>query len=142
MILILVLFFSGCGKKQKNIFDFTQKKPNSKINKFELGFIKGIEVKKNDSGNLISWNKFKTQKKYINNFKGYNVYRLVRSSIIPKKPLNKKPLNNLNYLDKEIFSISNDFTQKNYCYAVKPVFIIENKFFFGITSQIACTKKI
>jgi hypothetical protein len=142
LIFILIFCFSGCGKKQKNIFDFTQKKINPKINKFELGFIKGITAKKTTSGNLITWNKLKTNKKHINNFKGYNIYRLVRSSIIPKKSLNKKIIENTNYLDQEIFLLPDDFKQKNYCYVIKPVFFIENKIFLGITSQIACTEKI
>ncbi|MFH1461334.1 MAG: hypothetical protein ABIF12_00080 [bacterium] len=138
LFLFLVLL-SGCGKKQKNIFDFYDKKVVSKVNKFNLGFIKGTNAKNTVSGNLITWNFLDISSEYKKSFVGFNVYRLVRSSLIPKKALNKKPLIQNQFLDKEILSLSSELKQESYCYAVRSVFFIEDKFVFGAISQIVCT---
>ena len=137
-IILLLLFFSGCGKKQKNVFDFTKKKVVAKVFKFELGFVKGVQVKKTDQGNLITWNVLDVSPKYEKYFVGYNVYRLVRSSIIPKKSLNNKPIIKNELLDGEVLSLSDEFKLKSYCYVVRPVFLIDEKIIFGAISQIVC----
>lgn len=138
LFLFLVLL-NGCGKKQRNIFDFSEKKVDFKVNKFNLGFIKGIQVKKTHLGNLITWNFLDISSEYKDDFIGFNIYRLVRSSLIPKKTLNKKPIIQCQFLDKEILSLSSEFKQEFYCYVACPVFFIEDKFVFGAMSQIVCT---
>ena len=140
-IVLFLLLFSGCGKKQKNIFNFSEKKPINKVNKFDLGFIKGIQIKKTDLGNLITWNILdKEKKEFKKYFLGYNIYRLVRSSLVPKNPLNKKPIIQTMFLDKEILFLSSDLKQKRYCYVLRSVFQIEEKNYLGAISQIICTK--
>ncbi len=139
MILFLLLL-SGCGRKQKNIFDFTEKKTVHRVDKFDLGFIKGIQVKKTDQGSLVTWDSLDAEKKiYKNDFIGYNIYRLVRSSLIPKKSLNKKPIIQTTFLDKEVLLLSSDLKQKSYCYVLRPVFLVEERIYLGTISQVACT---
>ncbi len=140
-IVLFLLLFSGCGKKQKNIFNFSEKKTINKVNKFDLGFIKGIQIKKTDLGNLITWNILdKEKKEFKKYFLGYNIYRLVRSSLVPKNSLNKKPIIQTMFLDKEILFLSSDLKQKRYCYVLRSVFQIEEKNYLGAISQIICTK--
>ena len=139
-IILFLLLLSGCGRKQKNIFDFTEKKTVHRVDKFDLGFIKGIQVKKTDQGSLVTWDFLSAEKKiYKNDFIGYNVYRLVRSSLIPKKSLNKKPIIQTTFLDKEVLLLSSDLKQKSYCYVLRPVFLVEERIYLGTISQVACT---
>lgn len=140
-IILFLLLLSGCGRKQKNIFNFSEKENLKKVNKFDLGFIKGIQVKKTDLGNLITWNSlYKEKKELKRSFLGYNIYRLVRSSLVPKNPLNKKTIIQTMFLDKEVLFISSYLKQKRYCYVLRSVFLIEDKIYLGLISQIICTK--
>ncbi|MBD3273376.1 hypothetical protein GF385_03455 [Candidatus Dependentiae bacterium] len=136
---LFLFFLFGCGKKQKNIFDFSKKEVFKKVNKFELGFIKNVKVEKKTFGNLITWDYSNVSNQYVKNFSGFFIYRLVRSSIIPKKSLNKKPILENKFLDKEILSLPSDLKQKNYCYVVRPVFFIEKRKILGLLSQIVCS---
>ena len=139
-IILFLLLLSGCGRKQKNIFVFAEKKTIHRVDKFDLGFIKGIQVKKTDQGSLITWNSLESEKsEYKKDFIGYNIYRLVRSSLVPKKSLNKKPIIQTSYLDKEVLLLSSDLKQKSYCYVLRPVFLIEEIIYLGVISQVACT---
>lgn len=140
-VILFLLLLSGCGRKQKNIFDFTEKKTVYRVDKFDLGFIKGIQVKKTDQGSFITWNSLVSEKKeYKKDFIGYNVYRLVRSSLVPKKSLNKKPIIHTNFMDKEVLLLSPDLKQKSYCYVLRPVFLIEEQIYLGAISQVVCTR--
>ena len=139
--LIILFLLSSCGKKQKNIFDFTKEKERYKINKFDLGSIKNLQVKKTESGNFLSWKSidFKESNSKIK-FLGYNIYRLVRALIIPKKSINNIPVQDNFFLDKEIFNIPKDQKQKNYCYIVVAIFDVDGIKTKGPLSQVICAK--
>ncbi len=138
--LILLFFLSSCGKKQKNIFDFTPKKEHFKVNRLDLCSIKNLKIQKNEFGNFISWKDvdYKSSNSKIK-FLGFNVYRLVKSLIIPKKPLNDSYIKNNFFLDKEVLKLPKDQIQKNYYYVVNAIFDVDGVIVKGPLSQVACT---
>ncbi|MFA5075209.1 MAG: hypothetical protein WC436_03850 [Candidatus Babeliales bacterium] len=143
LIFVFLFFFTSCARKQKDIFYFPQKEPSIKPSKLSLPYVKQIKIEKTKTGNNIFW-KANLDKKALNNlekkgykFIGFNIYKLVRESIIPKKPINKKPIKNYNYLDKSalIKKIQEEVEYKK-CYIIKIVFFFDKKIIEGPTSQI------
>ncbi|MCF7799749.1 hypothetical protein K9M16_01995 [Candidatus Babeliales bacterium] len=139
-----MFFFISCARKQKDIFYFPQKEISIKPNKLSLPYVKQIRIKKDKTGNNIFW-KTNFDKDILNTlekngykFIGFNIYKLSRASIIPKKPINKKPVNNYNYLDKSVLIKKNkeEIKYKN-CYVIKIVFLFDKKTVEGPISQIA-----
>ncbi len=129
----------SCGRKQKDIFYFPESKPVVKVNKLSLPYVKHVNVEKNKDGNKISWQPVLSEKKE-EQLLGYNVYRLVRASIVPKKPLNKIVTTDNVFLDKSIFQ--KDYEEQKYCncYMVTAVFDVHDKVLEGPSSQIVCEK--
>lgn len=140
LLSIFLFLLPACGKKQKNIFNFSHNKKSLKISKFDLDFVKNITITKTCNGYFLSWQKiaFKSNDKII--FVGYNVYRLVRSLIIPKKSINSIPIKDTIFLDKKILYLSKEFLQKKICYVVIPIFNIDGQIMKGLVSQIICAK--
>ncbi|MCK4650800.1 hypothetical protein KAT08_01365 [Candidatus Babeliales bacterium] len=146
-VLIFILFFLflqvGCGRKQKNIFYFPKKEYVLKINRLFFPSVKGVKVEKIDGGNNIYWRSIQDDDLEIKNdvkFLGYNVYRLVRCYFVPKKPLNKKPIENTNFLDNQILKDEYLKKQEQHCYLVQAVFKIHDRIYQGPSSQIICVK--
>lgn len=130
ILLILVLCcLPACGRKQRNIFNFSEKN-TTKINKLSLPAVKGVQVQKNNSSNLVKWLPVDSSMKLL----GYNVYCLVRGSFAPKKPLNKQPVNQTHFTDT---APGNKYPN---CYFVVPVFSENDQIFEGPISQIICAK--
>jgi hypothetical protein len=129
IVLGVCLCLAACGRKQRNIFNFSEKN-TIKINKLTLSTVKGVQVQKNKDSNLVKWLPLKTPMKLL----GYNVYRLVRGSFASKKPLNKEPINQTFFTDTK--------PGKKYpnCYFVVPVFSEQNQVFEGPISQIICAQ--
>lgn len=142
LILLLVLFLlSSCGKKQKNIFDFSTKKEIYKVSKFDLGFVKQVKVEKTKFGNKLTWSKFDFESKDQKvQFIGYNVYRLARSGILPKKPLNKRPITVCFFLDRKSLFKKRDVEFKDFLYTIVPVFDVDGNQVNGLLSSIVVVK--
>ena len=64
---------------------------------------------------------------------GYNVYKFLKTRFIPKHPINKKPIPNNSFLDT-----TSESTKNHFCYAVRAVFLIDNKELEGPLSQVIC----
>ena len=146
LLLIFLILLSACGKKQPNIFDFSPKKEFCKVSKFDLGFVKNLKVTKTDRGYTLFWQELAKQNlslKYKNakiQFLGYDIYRLVRSSIIPKKSLNDFPIKETEFVDTQILSLSKEFVLENPCYVVVPIFNVDGRTVKGLISQVICAK--
>jgi hypothetical protein len=141
---VLIISISSCGRKQKNIF-FCEEQNLPRANKLALPTVRGVAVHQKANGYLISW-----QEPLIPStptpsmpylctqcFAGYNVYRLVRTNIIPKNSCNEKPIRT-----KKIFD------QKLHCknrptgYLIRTVFFYDNLLVEGPNSLIVRTKNL
>jgi hypothetical protein len=138
----IFLLFLGCGRKQKHIFYFSDKKTFPKINKLSLPVVKGLNIKRDKTSCNLSWFAISPQEITRDNliFIGYNVYRLVNSCFVPKKPLNKKVITQDIYSDNTITQVENLKEQEKYCYLVRAVFTIYNQKIEGPSSQVVCVK--
>lgn len=137
LIILLGIFLPTCGRKQKNIFSFSQEDVPV-INKLSLPVVRGITIQKTKDGALITWlapnlshMQQETNKSLSDLFIGFNIYRLVRNNIIQKHPINKKPVTKTEYLDKKVFN------KKQNLYLVKIVFSINQQTIEGPASAIA-----
>jgi hypothetical protein len=139
---LILLSICSCGRKQKNIFSFTDQ-DLPRANKLAFPAVKGIKVYKKHPGAIVTWfaldlpttpsptSPFFCQK----NFVGYNVYRLVRINIIPKHPLNRHPLKTTEFFDKKL-----PRNNKPAYYLVRAVFIYNNAPIEGPSSLIVQLK--
>ena len=142
LIILFGMLLTSCGRKQKNIFSFSHDNIPI-VNKLSLPVVRGVTIQKTKAGNLINWltpdlSKIPQEKSLLFNknlahcFTGFNIYRLVRNNIIPKHPINNKPITTTNYLDKKASH------QKQTLYLVKIVFSINQQLIEGPASAIAC----
>jgi len=139
-LFVSIAFIAGCGKKQKDVFYFPPEHKVLNINKLELGYAKNVKVLKTEAGNEILWQfaEIKNEKEFL----GYNVYKLVRASFVPNKPLNKSPIKQTRFLDEEVFQRNRLKKRKKcFCYLVRAVFKIDDKIYEGPSSQVACDYK-
>lgn len=139
LLIISFLFFTGCGRKQKNIFIF-EPDQKLKITKLDLPAVKGLSITKKNNCNILTWFDLFNQKNSASinslqkNFIGYDVFKLTKRNFIPKHPLNKNPLIETQFVDK-----NKKFTRKaprKSFYLVQPVFKFDNQFIKGLSSQI------
>jgi len=133
----LLGFFQGCGRKQKNIFNFPEKE-SIKINRVLLPPVKGLIITEEKKGNLISWRSIDLPAVYGPGkhpviFNGYNVYRLVKGRFVPKAPINKKPIKDTSFLDRTARA-----SVHHHAYLVRAVFTIDDQIVQGVASQIVC----
>lgn len=143
-MLIVLLSMCSCGRKQKNIFSFgDQDLP--RINKLVLPAVRGVTAEKKQNGTLVTWFALDlpttpvptTPYLCAKYFAGYNVYRLVRTNIIPKHPCNKKPLKVTTFFDKKIpKNITHVY------YLVRAVFVYNKASTEGPTSLIVQLKNL
>jgi len=130
-------FFSGCGSKQRNIFAFPEKAALT-LHKLDFPVVKNVQVEKTSAGNKISWRPVDSQPViqdgHTSTFVGYNVYRLARATIIPKKPINKKPIITTSLIDV-IKTRKNQPVQPAW-YLVRALFTINNQSIEGPISRI------
>ncbi len=144
LISFIFLFFVGCGRKQKDIFHFSDQKPVPKINRLLLPSITGLKVESTLKGNKICWNEFVNTNFVVKEeleFLGYNVYRLVKCSFIPKSPINKKPLKNNFFVDKNVLQDQLLKKETRHCYLVRAVLKKQGRIMQGVSSQVVCVKK-
>src|SRR5579862_1950115 len=129
------LLLSSCGSKQRNIFIFPEKE-TLVLHKLDFPVIKGIRVQKTEQGNLITWRPIDEQPDTYNGhvckFIGYNVYRLARASVIPRRPVNKKALVITSMLDTR-----NKSQAQQAFYLVRAVFKIDDQTIEGPVSRIS-----
>jgi len=132
IFIVLVFCFSSCGRKQRNIFNFSETN-KLKINKLTLPAVKGVKVKKINNENVVEWLEVKSNDKDMK-LLGYNIYRLTRGYFAPKKPMNSKIITGNIFVDQH--------PKSNYpnCYFVTPVFSKQDQFFEGPISQIISIK--
>ena len=145
LISLFLFFFVGCGRKQKNIFYFPEKKEEFRVNKLALETVKGVKAVSSADGNKITWQPVVLeeklyQKKYPKELLGYNVYRLVDSSFVPKKSINTEPSIETKFVDKDIFNQTNLKTKDYSCYLVRAVFKINDLIVQGPSSRVVCEK--
>ncbi len=144
---LIILFVPGCGRKQKDIFNFPEEKPVVRINKLSLPSVRGVSITKTAGGNKVSWRSVLGPESFLvastednqpeKELLGYKVYRLVRSSIVPKKPVNKNLIAETEFLDTQI--LHEDFNDvPPYCYMVRAVFKISDQIVSGPASAIVC----
>ncbi len=143
--LIFLFLFFGCARKQKNIFDFSEKE-KVKINKLTLPVVQFLQAEKKGNDIFLTWQKINNDFNLNENkskvfFVGYNVYRFVDSGFVPRKPLNKRPLTLNNFCDVGVLEPKgNHSSEFSYCYLVRAVFKIKDKNYQGPASQIICIK--
>lgn len=129
-----LLLFSGCGRKQRNIFHFPENEPIV-FNKLDFPVVKQVKVTQTTQGNKISWQAIKPQQFKVKecpcSVQGYNVYRLVRTSIIPKQPLNKKIIEKTMWLDTTMPK-----NTKQAFYLVRALFMVNDRIIEGPISLI------
>lgn len=143
---ICLIFFFGCGRKQKNIFHFPSDKTTLKVSKLSLPVVKRLKVQTTQQGNLLSWQdlsdsekkRFTENDKIEINFIGYNVYRLVKSLFVSKKSINHLLIKENQFLDDQIFQ--KDLKQETSCYLVRAVFKFQDKNIQGPASQVVFAK--
>lgn len=128
---LALLIAPGCGRKNSSFLNFNKSKPAVKVNPLTLPAVRGLTAARiSDEIVEVCW------QPVINpamDLQGYNLYRFVRTAFIPKKPLNKEPIQDKNFRD--------NLTNKKdvaFCYVVRPVFKIEGKNFEGPLSQVVC----
>lgn len=138
----LCCLLCSCGRKTKNIFVFDN--PNElHINKLALPAVQGVSAHKDPGGTLISWFALPlplvpsptTPYLCSSCFVGYNVYRLVRTNIIPKHPRNRSPIQTTTFLD-----LHRPSNKKQNLYLVKAVFMHKGSPIEGPISQIISVK--
>ena len=141
IIVFFVCLLSSCGKKQKDIFRFNQKK-TLKVNKLSLPNIKNANVKVEGRQRIITWSPLYDTYATTNYGKqnavivGYNVYPLTRTATIAKNPLNKTPL------PKSLFIHTVDTYTKNVSsYTIRGVFKVDGHLIQGPASSIIHVQK-
>lgn len=177
LLIISLLFFAGCGRKQKNIFSF-EPEPKIRVTKLDLPAVRGLSITKKDGFPLLTWfdlsavarksdgcqtedecgyqpslklwptggeisrstrasfnQKNNTSIKSLQeNFVGYDVFKLTKQNFIPKHPLNKNPLTETQFWDKNKKSTRKTKTKS--FYLIQPVFKFDNQLIKGPSSQI------
>jgi hypothetical protein len=128
-LIILLCFQVGCGRKQKNIFVFNEKKPSHKISKLELPSVHGLRITKIKNQSKLLWQSINLTNKFYQ-LCGYNIYRFTTQSFIPRKPLNKKPVKQTYFIDA---STNNSLP---YYYFVRGLFKINENLLEGPSSII------
>ena len=143
--IILPFLFFGCARKQKNIFDFSEKEKTS-FNKLNFPVVNFLSAEKKGNNVFLSWQKIKddfnlNQDKSKVIFVGYNIYRFIESGFVPKNPLNKKPLVSNNFCDVNVLKFkNNNCSIFSYCYLIRAVFKIQDKVYLGPSSRVICVK--
>lgn len=135
----LLIFFAGCGRKTRNIFAFDEHAA-PRISKLSFSAVQGVVAQRTPQGNLIRWVALEVPKNpqptapyfCVKNFTGYNVYRLVRTNIIPKGPRNKHPIKDTSFLDRHAHA--------GY-YLVRAVFTCDHAVTEGPVSHIVYTQE-
>ncbi len=126
-----LIFLSGCGRKQPTIFNFEEAKKILKVDKLELPAVYILQPLKTREAVLLMWRMDSSPANLI----GFNVYRFERGNVVPIHPLNEKLISNFEYWD---YFFDDFYKRRSYCYLVRPVFRIEEKFIEGIASKIVC----
>ncbi len=135
LLLPLLLFLTSCGRKQRTIFQFSEKKP-IKISKLSLPAVRGLQVTSTNKGNHLTWypldlSMVQHHPRYDLTFLGYHVYRSAHGYFIPKKPLTKHPIKETCFVDT-----SSRARRGKYAYLVRGVFAGENVQVQGPASQL------
>lgn len=137
--LFFITFFVSCGRKQKNIFYFPENKYLEKINKLDLPATKILSVENFGNYNKITWQKVNLNSNFLKEknikFLGYNIYKLVNSSIVPKNCLNKEIINQDFFYDKKINKILAEDS-----YIIRTIFKKNNNILNGPASQVFSIK--
>lgn len=133
-LVIIIALFSHCGRKKKYPFSFKTKKKIPTVEKLDLPSIKGVRVEKEIKGNKIHWNPIeKSTLQELSRrdtvFVGYNIYRLTNYGFVPKTPLNKTPLSQTEYHDKQK-------REEKSSYVIRAIFRVNKKIIFGPLSRI------
>ena len=133
LLLSIIGVLTGCGKKQKNIFVFDKVK-RANVSVLGLPSVKGVVVTHEAEGVRISWYPVSLDGITPNDlcFRGYNVYRLTRAGIIPKKPLNKLFLIDTSFVDRHAKG-----QPPTAGYLIKAVFSVAKETFYAPASRIA-----
>lgn len=133
LIFIIVIFLSGCGKKNKNFLVFDNEKKPEKINKLTLPTIRGLTIKTISVGQKSDPNRKKIllewQKPELTGalppmvvFVGYNIYKFSQEAFIPKNPINKEIIKTEYFELAKVSPSTYKHNKQKSCYVVRPVF--------------------
>lgn len=134
VFLLTLCGMAGCGRKQKNIFNFKKKSHKPQCSLFDLPSVRGVTALRDQEGIYLSW---LVRVEEHNNlpaaiFNGYDVYRLLSSrGIISKQPINKTPIMKTWYRDH-----SKQDSSKSFGYLIRPRFLCGQQIIHGLASQI------
>ena len=131
-LLTFILLSANCGRKQHTIFNFATTQ-SSKISKLELPAARGLQATRQKDAIHLTWHPvILDPKNQAVLLIGYNVYRLTKRHLVPKKPLNKIPTQTTFYIDTKR-------KLNTYYYLVRGVFKINQQHVLGPVSHIVCT---
>lgn len=146
-LICLLILFSNCGRKPRNIFLFDEQKYTFRINRLSFPAVKNLRL--DTTKNRLCWDAITQTKieltpqttkkcqdkgnKPRSKFIGYNVYRFAHIAFIPNDPRNLKPIKKTHYKVKPS-------KKYRWCYVVMGVFECQGRRFEGPTSQIICDK--
>lgn len=130
--LILFFLFFGCGRKQKNIYNFSDKTKKIKINNLSLPAVQNLSLKKISLGILVLWNPLEKEniklKEGEAHLLGYDIFKFKKSGFISKKPINKFICTKNNFVDQNF--------EESFYYLVRAVFKIQGQIIYSPSSQI------
>lgn len=129
LLFVAVFLISACGRKRKDLFLFEKSSLKPQFIR-RLDTVKQVTAQVEDDGSiLLRWVRPVIQENESETFVGYNVYRLRSWGIIPRQPLNKKPL-------KDEFFKDNHVLKNEKCYAISMIFTQKKISYEGPVSRI------
>lgn len=127
-IIFFLVSFVSCGKKKKDVFSFGKKTQKAKPG-LRIASVHGGTAVRHGRNVVISWQEVTVLPRSVQTLHGYNIYRLRSWGIIPKSPLNKKPV-------KQTFFIDKKPPKNEQCYVVRPVIQEGTEYIAGPASKI------
>lgn len=130
-LVVSVVFFSSCGRKQRTIFLFDEK-PVVHVNKLAFPAVRSLTAVALQDGVYIHWDPIKGPFEYHATLVGYNIYKVTDRHFIGKNPLNLAPVEHPQFWDRKKRKAGS-------CrgYIVRGVFLVEGTKVVGPASSLA-----
>ena len=136
-LLIFVVTFTECGRKQRTLFQFPEKESIS-INKLTLPTARGLQITAQNNDALLTWLAVDLPDITTQSpnqpiiLVGYHIYRFPKGRFVTKTPITKQPVQTTQFRDSSRLK-----NKKQFCYMVRAIFSIDNHIFQGPASRIA-----